>query len=196
MIMLQKAVFIDKDGTLIPDIPYNVNPDLIKLHSGAAEGLRLLQQNGYLIIIISNQSGVGRGYFKEEALVLVQQKLEHLLKEQNIQLSGFYYCPHYVGSKLKQYDIACDCRKPAPGMLLKAAKEFSIDLSLSWMIGDILNDVEAGKKAGCKTVLIDNGGETEWQITKERTPDITTGNIYDAAQKILESAKEVINADQ
>ena len=90
MIMLQKAVFIDKDGTLIPDIPYNVNPDLIKLHSGAAEGLRLLQQNGYLIIIISNQSGVGRGYFKEEALALVQQKLEHLLKEQNIQLSGFY----------------------------------------------------------------------------------------------------------
>lgn len=145
--MLKKAIFIDKDGTLVPDIPYNVDPDLIQLQEGAVEGLKLLQQEGYLLIIISNQSGVGRGYFKEEALKSVRQKIETLLKEQNIYLDGFYYCPHYPQSSIEQYAMLCDCRKPEPGMLLKAAKDFGIDLSFSWMIGDILNDVQAGKKS-------------------------------------------------
>jgi D,D-heptose 1,7-bisphosphate phosphatase len=180
-----KAIFIDKDGTLIPDIPYNVNPEQVTLQEGALEGLVQLQKAGYLLIIISNQSGVARGYFKEEALELVKHKIESLLAEKGVVLNGFYYCPHYPNAAIKEYAVECDCRKPQPGMLLKAARDLDIDLSRSWMIGDILNDVEAGKKAGCKTVLIDNGNEKDWVINGLRTPDYKAKNIKEAAVQIL-----------
>lgn len=180
-----KAIFIDKDGTLIPDIPYNVDPEKISLQEGALEGLHQLQQEGYLLIIISNQSGVARGFFKEEALNAVQHKIEHLLAGKGVVLNGFYYCPHYPNAAVKEFAIECDCRKPQPGMLLKAARELDIDLSQSWMIGDILNDVEAGKKAGCKTVLIDDGKEKEWLVNEARIPDYKAINIKEAAAQIL-----------
>jgi D,D-heptose 1,7-bisphosphate phosphatase len=180
-----KAIFIDKDGTLIPDIPYNVDPEKISLQEGALEGLYQLQQAGYLLIIISNQSGVARGFFKEEALNAVQHKIESLLAERGVVLNGFYYCPHYPNAAIQEYAVECDCRKPQPGMLLQAARELDIDLSQSWMIGDILNDVEAGKKAGCKTVLINNGNEREWQESSLRSPDYKAKNIEEAAAQIL-----------
>jgi D,D-heptose 1,7-bisphosphate phosphatase len=181
-----KAIFIDKDGTLIPDIPYNVDPEKVTLQDGALEGLSQLQKAGYLLIIVSNQSGVARGYFKEEALIGVQRKIESLLAEKGVLLNGFYYCPHYPNADIKEYAVECDCRKPQPGMLLKAAREQNIDLSQSWMIGDILNDVEAGKKAGCKTVLIDNGNEKDWLVNEMRTPDYKAKSIKDAAFQILQ----------
>jgi D-glycero-D-manno-heptose 1,7-bisphosphate phosphatase len=184
-----KAIFIDKDGTLIPDIPYNVDPEKISLQEGALQGLRQLQDAGFLLIIISNQSGVARGIFKEEALLPVQQKIESLLSEKGVVLDGFYYCPHYPNAVVKEYAIECDCRKPQPGMLLKAARDLEIDLSQSWMIGDILNDVEAGKKAGCKTVLIMNGNSEEKSDTPVRTPDYKSKNIEEAAAQILQHVK-------
>jgi D-glycero-D-manno-heptose 1,7-bisphosphate phosphatase len=150
-----RAIFVDKDGTLIPDIPYNVNPDLIELAPGAATALRSLQQHGYRIIVISNQSGVARGLFKEEALSDVQQRLESLLTMAGIRLSGFYYCPHHPQAEKAAYRINCDCRKPKPGLLFHAAQVQQINLSQSWMIGDILSDSEAGNRAGCRTVLIE-----------------------------------------
>jgi D,D-heptose 1,7-bisphosphate phosphatase len=181
----KKAIFIDKDGTLIPDIPYNVDPEKVTLQDGALEGLFQLQEAGYLLVIVSNQSGVARGYFMEEALNDVQRKIESLLAEKGVVLNGFYYCPHYPNAIIKKYDIECDCRKPQPGMLLKAARELDIDLSQSWMVGDILNDVEAGKKAGCKTVLIDNGNEKDWLVNEVRIPDYKAKNIKEAALQIL-----------
>ncbi|MCU7547918.1 HAD family hydrolase [Chitinophagaceae bacterium LB-8] len=184
-----KAIFIDKDGTLIPDIPYNVDPEKISLQEGALAGLLQLQEAGYLLIIVSNQSGVARGLFKEEALLHVQHKIETLLAEKGVVLNGFYYCPHYPNAAIKEYAIACDCRKPQPGMLLKAARELDIDLSQSWMIGDMLNDVEAGKKAGCKTVLIDNGNEKDYLVNEVRTPDYNAQNIEEAAIQILKHVK-------
>jgi D-glycero-D-manno-heptose 1,7-bisphosphate phosphatase len=168
--MKQPAIFIDKDGTLIPDIPYNVDPSKIELAFGSKEALKSLNQIGYKLIVISNQSGVARGYFPESALQAVQQRLQSLLAP--IPLTGFYYCPHYPTGKNTNYALDCNCRKPKPGLLLKAAEDHQIDLANSWMIGDILNDVEAGRCAGCRTILIDNGNETEWRLTANRIPHV------------------------
>lgn len=184
---MNKAVFLDKDGTLIPDIPYNTDPDLITLQKNAVDGLRQLSRDGYLIIIISNQSGVARGFFKEEALIDVKIRIGDLLKEEQIPLDGFYYCPHHPEGSVKEYSVECNCRKPESGMFFKAAADFDIDLSSSWMIGDILNDVEAGKRAGCRSVLINNGNETEWHLNESRIPDYLVKNINEAALLILNS---------
>jgi D-glycero-D-manno-heptose 1,7-bisphosphate phosphatase len=183
---LRKAIFLDKDGTLIPDVPYNVNPELISLSADSIQGLQQFIQAGYRLIVISNQSGVAKGYFEETALLQVERKLDELLSLNGAQLSGFYFCPHFPGGKVKKYGKECSCRKPKPGLIERAAFENQIDLSKSWMIGDILNDIEAGNRAGCKTILIDNGNETEWQMNTIRTPDCITRNINSAAAYILE----------
>ncbi len=183
---MKKAIFLDKDGTLIPDIPYNVNPDLITLSETAIPALRLLKNENYLLIVISNQSGVARGYFTEKDLEPVSKKISDLLAKNDILIDGFYYCPHHEKGSVTEYSITCDCRKPLPGLILKAAKDFSANLSKSWMIGDILNDVEAGKAAGCRTVLIDNGNETEWIRNEKREPDFMAYNLLEAANLILE----------
>jgi D-glycero-D-manno-heptose 1,7-bisphosphate phosphatase len=182
---MAKAVFLDKDGTLIPDIPYNVDPSLITLQPDSIEGLKRLQEQGYLLIIITNQAGVARGYFTEDKLPAVEQRMAELLAANNLKLSGFFYCPHYPDGSVEGYNINCDCRKPFPGMLLKAAKEHDTDLAQSWMIGDILNDVEAGNRAGCKTVLINNGNETEWIAGPFRAPTYISSSINQAAEHIL-----------
>jgi D,D-heptose 1,7-bisphosphate phosphatase len=182
---MDAAIFIDKDGTLIHDIPYNVDPDLIALEDNAVEGLKLLCESGYKLIVVSNQSGVACGYFSEEDLQAVEEKLRSLLKPFGIELSGFYFCPHYAKGIIHEYAVDCYCRKPMPGMLLHAAEVNDIDLPASWMIGDILNDVEAGNRAGCKTILIDNGKETEWLTGAYRIPTMTCRSINEAADCIL-----------
>ncbi|MCJ8208686.1 HAD family hydrolase [Mucilaginibacter sp. RS28] len=183
--MTYKAVFLDKDNTLIDDIPYNVNPALITLKPGAIAGLRLLQDKGFKLIIISNQAGVAKGYFREEALADVERRICELLMEYGIHLTGFYYCPHHPEGSVADYAIACHCRKPLPGMLIEAAEKHHVDLSESWMVGDILNDVEAGNRAGCRTILIDNGGETEWIKDNEyREPEQVFNNLAYAAHYI------------
>jgi D,D-heptose 1,7-bisphosphate phosphatase len=184
MEMENRAIFLDKDGTLIVDVPYNVDPEKIRLTPGAIEGLQALQRAGYLLIVISNQSGIARGYFPETALVAVEERLHELLAEHGILLAGIYYCPHHPEGVVKEYAIVCSCRKPAPGLLLQAACDLNIDLGLSWFIGDILDDVEAGHRAGCKTVLIDNGNETEWQLSAERSPDYTCTDLAQAGYMI------------
>lgn len=176
------AVFLDKDGTLIPDIPYNVEPSKIQLAEFARSALANLRDRGFKLIVISNQSGVARGYFAESALKGVEQRLQELLTP--IRLDGFYYCPHHPQGKVLQYQLECECRKPKAGMLLRAAQEHQIDLARSWMIGDILNDVEAGKRAGCRSILIDNGNETEWILTEARKPDFRVANLAEAAEAI------------
>ena len=182
---MKKAIFLDKDGTLIPDIPYNVDPDLITLQANVINGLRQLQDDGYLLIIISNQSGVARGYFTEDKLINVAKKIGQLFTFNGLLLTGFYHCPHHPKGSVQGYNIQCDCRKPNPGMLIKAAANHHIDLTTSWMIGDILNDVEAGNRARCKTILIDNGNETEWATGKYREPTVSCRTINEAAEQIL-----------
>lgn len=183
----QRAVFLDKDGTLIKDVPYNVNPDLVVFEDGVFDGLRRLTDEGYKLIIVSNQSGIAIGYFSEPDLAPLIRHVEGKFTENGLLLSGFYYCPHLAETGKN----ACLCHKPNPGLLIKAAGEHHINLHESWMIGDILNDIEAGNRAGCRTVLIDNGNETEWLTGAFRQPDYVSGHFYDAANYIV--SQNVLN---
>lgn len=180
----RKAVFLDKDGTLIPDIPYNVNPDLITLQPGVTEGLKLLKNQGYIFIVISNQAGVARGYFKYNELKKVEDKLNLLLNKEEIRIERYYFCPHHPSGTVTGLAIECNCRKPKPGMILQAATDLDIDPKESWMIGDILNDVEAGNRAGCKTILLDIGNETEWLEGNFRKPAFLASDFLQAARFI------------
>lgn len=186
---MNKGVFLDKDGTLVYNVPYNVNVENIKLYEDVSKALRLLQENGFKLIVITNQPGVALGYFEEEGVKNVGHALTEMLNSMDIKLDGFYYCPHHEEGMVKEYSIKCSCRKPQPGLIKKAAEEFSIDLTKSWMIGDILHDVEAGNRAGCKTILINNGNETEWVFTKSRVPDYTVKTLKAAANKIVKDSK-------
>jgi D-glycero-D-manno-heptose 1,7-bisphosphate phosphatase len=183
----RRAIFLDKDGTLVEDVPYNVDPRRIRLAPGALEGAQLLHAAGFLLIVISNQSGVARGYFAEAALAGVERRLGELLAAVGAPLTGFYYCPHSPEGSVRDYVVACDCRKPRPGLILRAAHEHGLDPADCWFVGDILNDVEAGHGAGCRSVLIDNGNETEWALTPARTPDHTVTDLAEAARVIIEA---------
>ncbi|HZV63845.1 MAG TPA: HAD family hydrolase [Telluria sp.] len=185
-----KAVFLDKDGTLIDDIPYNVEPRLITLCSGAGAALRLLARFDYRFFVVSNQPGVAQGRFAEHRLRAVHDRLADLLFREQLSLDAFYYCPHDPAGALAPYAIACSCRKPMPGMLLRAAAEHRIELGASWMIGDILHDVEAGNRAGCRTVLIDNGDETEWRLGARRVPTCIAPDLYAAAAMIVADGED------
>jgi D,D-heptose 1,7-bisphosphate phosphatase len=183
--MTSKAVFLDKDGTLVEDLPYNVNPALMRPVDGAAEGLRLLAGTGYELFVVTNQSGVARGLFSEGALRAVEGWLEQFFAAAGVRLAGFYYCPHHPQGVVSRYAVDCLCRKPRPGMLYQAAQEHGLDLAASWMIGDILNDVEAGNRAGCRTILIQNNHETEWNLTPWRRPDYMLRGFLSAARLIF-----------
>lgn len=184
------AVFLDKDGTLIEDVPYNVNPAKIRLCPGVLAGLQLLHAAQYQLIVITNQAGIAHGYFSEMDLLAVEQRLKELFAIVNVPLNGFYYCPHHPQGTITAYTQTCHCRKPHPGLLLKAAQTHRIDLTQSWFIGDILNDVEAGRSTGCRTVLIDNGNETEWQLSPQRLPHHIVTDFYTAVNVILTIDKE------
>lgn len=179
-----RAIFLDKDGTLVHDVPYNVDPDLLVLSERAAEGLQLFRRLGYKLFVASNQAGIAKGLFSEAALQPVQVRLAALFSQQQTVMDGFYYCPHHPDGIVSRYAINCNCRKPMPGLLLQAAREHGIALRHSWMIGDILHDVEAGNRAGCRTVLINNGNETEWELSALRTPDLVMPDLYAAALAI------------
>jgi histidinol-phosphate phosphatase family protein len=176
----RRAVFLDKDGTVIENVPYNVDPSLIRLCAGAAEGLRMLAEAGYLLVVVSNQSGVARGYFPESAIGPVEDRVRELLAEQGVMLDGFHYCPHHPDGRVAAYAFECDCRKPAPGMLHEAARSLGIDLARSWMVGDIPDDVEAGQRAGCRTVLITRNGPGE----STPVPDVIATDLTEAARQI------------
>ncbi|HXK34618.1 MAG TPA: HAD-IIIA family hydrolase, partial [Dehalococcoidia bacterium] len=147
------AVFIDKDGTLLEDVPYNVQPCRIRFTPGAIGALRLLDAAGYRVVIVTNQSGVARGLFGERELGAVRRHIEEVVRAAGVAPPAFYYCPHHPEGAVPAYAVGCPCRKPQPGMLLAAAAALSLDLRRSWMVGDILDDVEAGRSAGCRTVL-------------------------------------------
>jgi len=185
---MNRAVFIDKDGTLIKNVPYNVDPALISFEEGVIDGLHLLAENEFKLVVISNQSGIAHGYFTEDEFERACRSISDQLQSRQVLLEGFYYCPHHPDGANESYRSFCSCRKPQPGLLIKAAKDFHIDLDASWMIGDILDDVEAGKAAGCKTILINNGNETEWILTRKRKPDHVAVNFFEAALFILNNS--------
>jgi D-glycero-D-manno-heptose 1,7-bisphosphate phosphatase len=182
---MRRAIFLDKDGTLVEDVPYSCDVTRLRLMPGVRQGLRRLEAAGYALIVVSNQSGVAHGMFDPEMLECVEMKLRALLADAHVQLDEFYYCPHHPEGRIPAYAVTCSCRKPSPGLLLQAASDWTIDLSQSWMVGDILHDVEAGRRAGCRTVLIENGHETEWRLGAHRFPDYLAPDLNVAADIIL-----------
>ncbi|MCF0069626.1 HAD family hydrolase [Dyadobacter sp. CY261] len=175
-----RAVFLDKDGTLIKDEPYNVDPAKVVFEADVFEGLRTLQGDGYRLVVVTNQQGLSMGLFSKTELDALIRYFEDIFADNGLVLSGFYYCPHLPETA----EDSCKCRKPEPGLLLEAAADLNIDLEHSWMIGDILNDVEAGNRAGCHSILIDNGNETEWLEGAHRVPQYTARHFLDAADYI------------
>lgn len=161
--MNEPAVFLDRDGTIIEDCGYIGDPDDVKLKPGAAEAIRHLRRAGFKVVVVSNQSGIARGYFDEDALSEVHAKFESLLDEGGATLDGAYYCPYLEGKNatIEQYRRDSELRKPKPGMLLQASRELRIDTSRSWMVGDKASDIEAGKKAGCRTILLQPNGQAD-----------------------------------
>jgi D-glycero-D-manno-heptose 1,7-bisphosphate phosphatase len=182
---MRRAIFLDKDGTVIENVPYNVDPKRMRFLPGTEPGLKRLYDCGFELVVISNQAGVARGMFPERALAEVAMKLTEMVARLGARLSGFYYCPHHPEGCVPEYTKDCDCRKPQPGLIHRAARDLGIDLERSWLIGDILNDIEAGNRAGCRTVLIDNGGETEWIAAPYREPTCRVTNLQQAAEVIL-----------
>lgn len=164
-----KAVFLDRDGTLIVNRHYGSNPDHIEFLDGVIEGLVELRGAGYRLVLVSNQSGVARGYFDEQAVVRMHDHLQRMLDQHGAALDGLEYCPHHPEGFVSPYNAECTCRKPAPGMLRRAAGKHAINLSASWMLGDIEGDIEAGRKAGARTVLI--GPEESKTPADFRAPD-------------------------
>ncbi len=184
--MSNLAVFFDKDGTLVDNIPYNVDPARITLSRGAGWGVWQLSQAGYLPVVVSNQSGVARGYFTETDLAGVEARVRELLNgASGVELAGFYYCPHHPSGRVKAYTQVCNCRKPRPGMIYRAARDLDIDLGQSWLVGDILDDIEAGRRAGLQTILIDNGNETQWKLGPYREPHFIVSDLEQAARTIF-----------
>lgn len=172
-----RAIFFDKDGTLIENIPYNVDPSKVVFSKGADSALSILRGR-FQFHVVTNQAGIGMGLFKENELVPIEEKLGEMFLQHGASLHGFHFCPH------KREDF-CKCRKPGTLMFELAASQFGIDLKKSWMIGDILDDVEAGKRAGCQTILLDVGNETEWKAGPFREPDFRVKDLSEAAKIIV-----------
>jgi D-glycero-D-manno-heptose 1,7-bisphosphate phosphatase len=187
---VNKAVFLDKDGTLIKDIPYNVDINRIVFYDSTFNGLRLLSKHGYRLFIVSNQAGLALGLFDEKNLSDVIDFISSKLSEEGIKVDGFYYCPHSPSGVIPEFTKACHCRKPADGLLTTAATEHGISLERSWMIGDILNDVEAGNRAGCRSILLNNNNETEWDMAGYRKPFAVAADMEAAARIIIETDGE------
>lgn len=177
----QKAIFLDRDGTINEYVGFLTNIDEFKLLDDVADAIKKINASGFLAIVVTNQPVVARGEVTYEQLDEIHHKMETLLGQEGAYLDAIYYCPHHPHSgyagEVKSLKIECECRKPKPGMLMKAAKDYNIDLEQSWMIGDSKNDILAGKNAGCKTVLIG---------TEDDDQDVTVGTLFEGVQKILE----------
>jgi histidinol-phosphate phosphatase family protein len=183
------VVFLDKDGTLIENVPYNVDPSLIRLTPGAGPALVALHPAGWRIAVVSNQSGVARGLFPESALAGVETRLQELLAEFGAPLAGFFYCPHHPEGIVPEYAIHCNCRKPAPGLILNAADQLGATPRDCWVVGDSASDMEAGHKAGCRTILICSDLDLPSSTTVSQS-DIRVKDFASAVAIILNSFPE------
>ncbi len=164
-----RAIFLDRDGTVSYEVGYVNHPSRYDIMPGSAEAIRKINQSDFLAVLVTNQAGVARGYFKEELIMKVHAKLKKLLSEKNAFLDAIYYCPHHPEVGESPYRKNCDCRKPKPGLLQKAEKDLHIDLSRSYIIGDSIKDIETGFRVGMPGVLVLTGygkGEYEYHSSK------------------------------
>lgn len=153
------AVFLDRDGTLVHPRHYPSRPADLRLYDGIGPRLRRVQAAGFRLVVVTNQSGIARGYFTEDDLARMHDHLAAELAREGVRLDGIYHCPHHPDGVIPALSVRCACRKPEPGLIRRAAANLALDLPRSWFIGDILDDVEAGNRAGCRTILVDLGTE-------------------------------------
>ena len=174
--MANRAIFLDRDGTMAIDVSYCSRPEDFELFPNTARAIKLLNEHDYKVIVITNQSGVARGYFTEDTLGRIHQKMRGKLVEEGARIDGIYYCPHHPNDN-------CECRKPKPKMVMQAVNEHDIDLKQAFMVGDKPLDIQLGKNVGCRTVLIPaNTGETE---VGPGSPDYTASDLLQAALWII-----------
>lgn len=151
------AVFLDRDGTINIDKDYLYKVEDFEFVTGAPEAIRALKDSGYLVIVVTNQSGIARGYYNLNDVSALHEYVQKELRQYKTSIDAFYVCPHHPEKGQGEFRVECDCRKGAPGMLLQAAKEYDVDLSKSFMIGDKMADVEAGENAGCHPIMVLTG---------------------------------------
>lgn len=213
---MEKVIFLDRDGTLNEEVHYLHRKEDLKLLPGVPKALKQLRDAGYKLVVITNQAGVARGYYKESDVKELHRYMNRLLKEQGGGIDAFFYCPHHPEHGIGEYKKACHCRKPETGMFEMAQRLFDIDRSASWMIGDKLIDVEAGRRFGLSTVLVGTGygaeerrraekpcqddgmgrnkenpeGEAAEARQKARPYDIYAETLEDAAREILRAAAD------
>ena len=184
------AVFIDRDGTINAQMGYINHMSRFVLLPGSAEAIRLLNDHGYLVIIVSNQSGVARGYFPMELVNEVHAHMKALFARDNARVDGIFFCPHYPKGKLPEYSRVCECRKPKTGLIKMACGDFDIDMANSYVIGDRCTDIELARNAGLKGILVKTGyglGDLEYVFPHlPFKPFHATDDLHDAAKWIVE----------
>ena len=186
---LHPAVFIDRDGTLTEEVGYVNHPRRLRLLPRSAEAIRRLNQAGVAAVVVTNQAGVARGYFSEEVLHAVNRELVEQLKREGAHLDGLYVCPHHPTEGEPPFRARCDCRKPKPGLLQRAAADLGLDLGASTMVGDKASDLVPGATVGARSVLVLTGyGLGEWEFRRSTfpvAPDHVAGDLLDAVEWVL-----------
>jgi D-glycero-D-manno-heptose 1,7-bisphosphate phosphatase len=191
------AVFLDRDGTINEEAGYVNHLSRVRLYPGVGEAIRRLNEARVPAIVVTSQSGVARGYFPEELVQKVHEKIAQELAAHSARLDAFYYCPHHPEAQLEAYRKVCRCRKPSIGMLEEAAQRFQIDLASSYVVGDSYRDVQLGFNAGARTILVLTGygrGEVEYRLSAgPRKPDWICENLPEAVERILKDLAEAGN---
>jgi D-glycero-D-manno-heptose 1,7-bisphosphate phosphatase len=186
---MTRAVFMDRDGTISEEVGYINHPSRFQVFPYSAAAVKLLNDNGWLAIVVTNQAGVARGYFPEEMIVTVHDLLNSELNSGGAHLDAIYYCPHHPLVGEPPYRLDCDCRKPKPGLITTAAKDLDIDLDRSWMIGDRYSDIELARNAGVKSALVLSGyGRGEWEHQRsewKHQPELISENLFEAVKEIV-----------
>lgn len=184
------AVFLDRDGTIIRQVELPHKPSQIVLLPGAARAIAGLKQGGYFLAIVSNQPVVARGILTPEGVIELNDILMERLAKKSARIDAFYFCPHHPKADIKKYRKVCACRKPKPGMILKAAKEHKIDLKRSFLVGDTTQDVLTGRNAGVRTILVrtGHGGKDPWQY--DAKPDFVARDLAAAARVIKAASRK------
>jgi D-glycero-D-manno-heptose 1,7-bisphosphate phosphatase len=182
---LARAVFLDRDGTINVERDYLHRSEDFAFIPGAPAAIRLLREAGYRIVVVTNQSGIARGYYDEAALHRLHRHMDELLAREGAAVDAWYHCPHHPDGAVDRYRAVCDCRKPLPGMLLQAAADLQIELSASYIIGDKLADVEAGLAAGCRPVLVKTGYGT--------AEEARVGSDVPVFSSIVEAARWIVS---
>ncbi|NLG84367.1 MAG: HAD family hydrolase [Firmicutes bacterium] len=183
------AVFLDRDGTISEEIGYIHDPAQYRLLPGAAAAITRLTKRKIPVSLVTNQSGPARGFYGEETVLAVLDEMHRQLAEEGAYLDAVYYCPHLPEGIVPAYAVDCECRKPRPGMLLRAAAEHNLDLVRSFMVGDKVSDVEVARRAGCRSILVLTGyGRSLWadrSLWGELVPDLVAADLTEAVDWIL-----------